>query len=106
MVFPASRCGQGGTRGGAGEVTAVDLSAGGVRFRSEAPFEPGDRAVLTMAGGSGARALVGVEVVHATRSGATTTCGARFMALTPDMVRSVLTMPHNGRGVRAHRASA
>lgn len=109
MVFPVAHCEARGSLGPASELTALDLSAGGLRFRSGELFNPGDRAVIQMTSRSGTPGLVGLRIVHATRTvEGGSIYGACFVPLSPDTVRVALTQRPSAiqPDVRRHRASA
>lgn len=79
-------------------ITAINLSASGLRFRSARPFRAGDHAVIRMTGHRGGTGLVGLDIMHA--DPATGHYGARFVAPRPAVVRRALD-PREGRPRRA-----
>ena len=83
----------------------IDISAGGIRFRSAGSFIPGDEAIVEMIGRGDAPALVGLTIVHVDAPpGADVSFGARFAPLRAEVLRQI--MGDDETEVRRHRASA
>ncbi|MBL8746214.1 MAG: PilZ domain-containing protein [Phycisphaerae bacterium] len=104
VVFRGARVSSRGEVSDAVNFEVVEISAGGVRFRSAEVFRRGDEAVVEMIGRSGAPGLVALTIVHGSGSGAEATFGARFTAMRPEVLRAV--MGEGAVDIRSHRASA
>lgn len=105
LVFPVAAITDEGRLRPAEDLTAIDLSRGGIRLRTAAGYAPGDRAVIEMSGGSGGPGLVGLSIVHVDPEACEV--GARFTPLSADVVRAALTPARPIAGCRvARRRSA
>lgn len=105
MVFPIAAFDEFGVLSPTRDYTAVDISAGGIRLRSDTRFMPGDTALIQMTARTGGPGVVGLEVVHAEHDEqGRWRVGARFTSLTAEMVRAVLNAGDAAAGTR--RATA
>lgn len=105
VVFNGAPISAAGSIGPSGNLTVVDISAGGIRFRSTDAFKPGDEAIVEMIGRGGAPALIGLTVIHVDApEGVDVSFGARFTPLSPEVMREL--MGDAPADVRQHRASA
>jgi hypothetical protein len=105
VVFNGAPISAAGSIGPSANLTVIDISAGGIRFRSRDAFRPGDEAIVEMIGRGGAPALVGLTVIHVDApSGSDASFGARFTPLSPEVMREL--MGESPADVRQHRASA
>ncbi len=105
VVFNGARVSESGSISGTINLTVVEISASGIRFRSIEHFEPGDEAVVEMIGRTGAPGLVGLTIIHGVPSlGSDATFGARFTPMRPEVLQAI--MGNAPADIRSHRASA